>query len=116
MRSASFLLPYLGFVISVNFVYKFLSGMTSRSFQASIPMFSGKNYDDWIFRMKLIFDSYELLDIIFILNGYAKPIDESNLNANQKKKLDENSQKSKKALKIIGQDLDDLVLGLSQLL
>ena len=88
MRSVSFLLPSLGFVIAVNFVYKFLSGMASGIFQASIPMFSGKNYDDWAFRMKLIFDSYELLDII--LSGYVEPIDESTLNANQKKKLDEN--------------------------
>ena len=80
MRSVSFLLPYIGLFISANFVYKFLSGMASGSFQASIPMFSGKNYDDWAFRMKLIFDSYELLDII--LTGYVEPVDESTLNAN----------------------------------
>ena len=57
-------------------------------------MFSGNNYDDWAFIMKLIFDSYELSDII--LNGYVEPIDESTLNVNQKKKLDENRQKNKK--------------------
>ena len=59
--------------------------MVSGSFQPSIPIFSGKNYDDWAFRMKLIFDSYEISDVI--LNGYIEPVDESSLNGNQKKKL-----------------------------
>ena len=83
--------------------------MASRNFQSSIPMFSRKNYDDWTFRMKIIFDSYELSDIF--LNGYVEPIDESTLNANQKKKFDENRQKNKKALQIIGQALDNSILG-----
>ena len=53
--------------------------MASRSFQPSIPIFSRKNYDDWAFRMKLIFDSYEISNVI--LNGYIEPVDESTLNA-----------------------------------
>ena len=59
--------------------------MVSGSFQPSVPMFSRKNCDDWAFRMKLIFDSYEILDAI--LNGYIEPVHESYLNGNQKKKL-----------------------------
>ena len=83
--------------------------MASGNFQLSIPIFSWKNYDDWAFRMKLIFDSYEISNVI--LNGYIEPVDESVLNANQKKKLDENRKKNKKALQLIGQALDDSVLG-----
>ena len=49
--------------------------MALGSFQASIPIFSGKSYDDWAFRMKPIFDSYELSNII--LNGYVEPVDQS---------------------------------------
>jgi hypothetical protein len=36
-----------------------------------IPIFSGKNYDNWAFRMKLTFDSYELSNIVMI--GYTEP-------------------------------------------
>jgi hypothetical protein len=74
-----------------------------------IPTFSGKNYDNWAFRMKLAFDSYELTDIV--MNGYTEPQDESILSVDEKKKLDENRQKSKRALQIIGQALDDSVVG-----
>ena len=86
--------------------------MVSRSFQPSIPMFSGKNYDDWAFIVKLIFDYYELSNVI--LNGYIEPVDNSALNANQKKKLDENMQKNKKDLQLIGQTLDDSALWKNQ--
>jgi hypothetical protein len=40
-----------------------------------IPTFSRKNYDNWTFRMKLAFDSYELTNIV--MNGYTEPQDES---------------------------------------
>ena len=71
--------------------------MTSDMFQQlMIPTFSGKNYDNWAFRMKLTFDSYELIDIV--MNGYTEPQDESILSVDEKKKLDENRQKSKTAL------------------
>jgi hypothetical protein len=84
--------------------------MASSMFQQlMIPIFSGKNYDNWAFRMKLAFDSYELTDIV--MNGYTEPQDESILSADEKKKLDENRQKSKRALQIIGQALDDSVVG-----
>ena len=77
--------------------------------QLMIPTFSGKKYDNWVFRMKLAFDSYELSDIV--MNGYVKPQDEYILNVDEKKKLDENRQKNKRALQIIGQALDDSVVG-----
>ena len=74
-----------------------------------IPTFSGKIYDNWAFRMKLAFDSYELTDIV--MNGYTEPQDESILSVDENKKLDENRQKSKRALQIIGQALDDSIVG-----
>ena len=84
----------------MNFIFKFLSGIALGSFQASIPMFSRKNYDDWAFRMKLIFDTYELLDII--LNGYVEPVDEFILNANQRKSLMKIGRRVKKLCKLLG--------------
>jgi hypothetical protein len=77
--------------------------------QLMIPTFCRKNYDNWAFRMKLAFDSYKLTDIV--MNGYTEPQDESILSVDEKKKLNENRQKSKRALQIIGQALDDSVVG-----
>ena len=45
------------------------------------------------------------------MNGYIEPQDESILSADEKKKLHENRQKSKRALRIIGQVLDNSVVG-----
>ena len=64
--------------------------------QFMIPIFVGKNYDNWAFRIKLAFDSYELSDIVMI--GYTEPQDESILSVDEKKKLDENRKKNKRAL------------------
>ena len=50
--------------------------------QLMIPTFFGKNYDNWEFRMKLTFDSYELSDIVVI--GYTEPQDESILSVDEK--------------------------------
>jgi hypothetical protein len=71
--------------------------MASRMYQQfMIPTFFGKKYDNWTFRMKLEFDTYEISDIV--MNGYAEPQDESILSVDEKKKLDENRQKNKRAL------------------
>jgi hypothetical protein len=59
--------------------------------------------------MKLTFDSYELSDVVMI--GYVEPQDESVLSVDEKKKLDENRKKNKRDLHIIGQALDDSVVG-----
>jgi hypothetical protein len=84
--------------------------MASRMYQKlMIPTFSRKNYDNWEFRMKLAFNPYELSDIV--MNGYSEPQDESILSVDEKKKLDENREKNKRTLQIIGQALDDLVVG-----
>jgi hypothetical protein len=64
--------------------------------QPMIPIFSGKNYDNWAFRMILTFDSYELSDIVMI--GYTEPQYESTLSVDEKKKIDENQKKNKMAL------------------
>jgi hypothetical protein len=77
--------------------------------QLMIPIFVGKIYDNWAFRMKLAFDSYELSDIV--MNRYTEPQDESILSVDEKKKLDENRKKNKRDLQIIGQALDDSVVG-----
>ena len=61
--------------------------------QLMIPTFSGKNYDNWAFRMKLTFDSYELSYIVMI--GYTEPQVESVLS------VDENRQNNKRALQKI---------------
>ncbi|XP_057823136.1 uncharacterized protein LOC131035428 [Cryptomeria japonica] len=83
--------------------------MASGNFQPLIPIFSGKNYDNWAFRMKLTFNSCELSDIV--INGYIEPQNESTLSPDDKKKLEENRQKDRRALQIIGQALDDSVVG-----
>jgi hypothetical protein len=75
----------------------FLKEMASRMYQQfMIPTFSRENYDNWTFRMKLEFDSYELSDIV--MNRYVEPQDESILSVDEKKKLDENRQNNKRAL------------------
>jgi hypothetical protein len=88
----------------------FFKRMASKMYQQfMIPTFSGKNCDNWAFRMKLTFDSYELSDIV--MNDYTEPQDESILSVDEKKNLDENRKKNKRALRIIGQVLDDSVVG-----
>jgi hypothetical protein len=74
-----------------------------------VSIFVGKNYYNWAFKMKLTFDSYELSDIV--MNGYNESQDESILSVDEKINLDENRQKSKRALQIIGQALDNSVVG-----
>ena len=76
--------------------------------QLMIPIFAGKNYDNWAFKMKLAFDSYELSDVV--MNGYTEPQDESILSVDEKKNLDENRKKNKRDLQIIGQVLEDSVV------
>ena len=73
-----------------------------------IPIFSGKNYDHWAFRMKTIFRSQELVKIV--VNGYVEPLDESLLTVDQKNELKENRKKDINAFQIIQQGLDDTVL------
>jgi hypothetical protein len=76
--------------------------------QLMIPTFSWKNYDK-SFRMKLTFDSYDLLDIVMI--GYIEPQDEYVLSVDEKQNLDENRKNNKRDLQIIGKALDDSVVG-----
>jgi hypothetical protein len=88
----------------------FFKRMTSEMYQQfMIPTFSRKSYDNWAFRMKLTFDSYELSNIV--MNDYTEPQDESILSVDENKKLDENRKKNKRALRIIGQALGDSVVG-----
>ena len=76
--------------------------------QFMIPILSGKNYDHWTFRMKTIFCSQELLEIV--VNRFVEPLDESLLTVEQKNKLKKNRKKDINAFQIIQQGLDDTVL------
>ena len=73
-----------------------------------ILIFSSKNYDHWAFRMKTIFHSQELVEIV--VNGFVEPLDELLLTTNQKDEIKENRERDIKAFQIIRQGLDDTIL------
>ena len=51
--------------------------------QPLIPIFSSKSYEFWSIKMKTLFKSQDLWDLIE--NGYADPDDEIRLRENRKK-------------------------------
>lgn len=51
--------------------------------QAAIPVFKGESYEFWSIKMKTLFKSQELWDLVE--NGYPDPDDEAKLKENRKK-------------------------------
>lgn len=68
--------------------------------QPKIPLFAGENYDFWSIKMKILFKSQDLWEIID--EGYSDP--DSNAN-----KLKENKRKDAKALFFIQQAMHDTI-------
>ncbi|KAK3017837.1 hypothetical protein RJ639_003347 [Escallonia herrerae] len=72
---------------------------TSGSQPAYVPEFDGEDYDFWFVKMKTIFRSMGLWDLVE--NGFTEPESTKNLTENQKKELEEVRQKDANALSII---------------
>ena len=75
--------------------------------QPQIPIFSGKNYEFWAIKMKTLFCSQGIWDLIE--KGFNKPQDESALTKDEMDKLQDNKKKDAKALFLIQQSLDESI-------
>ena len=64
--------------------------------QPQIPIFSGKNYEFWAIKMKTLFCSQGIWDLIE--KGFIELQDESTLSQDEKDKLQDNKKKDAKAL------------------
>ena len=73
--------------------------------QPFFPVFDGENYDYWCVKMKTIFLSYDLWDLIEI--GYEDPTEEMTIV--QMNQLKENKKKDAKALHLIQQGVTDII-------
>ena len=75
--------------------------------QPQISIFSGKNYEFWAIKMKILFFSQGIWDLIE--NGFNEPQDESALSQDEKDKLQDNRKKDAKLLFLIQQSLDESI-------
>ena len=80
---------------------------TNQTSSILVPIFTGENYDFWNVKMKILFRSQDLWDIIE--EGFTIPKDTSTLTAAQKKKFKENKQKDSRALFAPQQAVDDTI-------
>jgi len=82
--------------------------MTNTTQTSSIPVsiFTGENYDYWSIKMKTLFCSQDLWDIV---EGLIAPRYTSTLTETQKKELKVNKQKTSRALYILQQVVDDVI-------
>ncbi|KAK2999605.1 hypothetical protein RJ639_023298 [Escallonia herrerae] len=76
---------------------------TSGSQPVFVPEFDGENYDFWYVKMKTIFRSMGLWDLVE--NGYTEPESVESLSAAQKKQLEEVRQRDANALSTIQRGL-----------
>jgi hypothetical protein len=72
-----------------------------------LPIFNGSNYDLWGGKMKTLFRSQNLWDIV--KNGYEEPENISTLEEAQRKELEVKKQKDASALYLIQQSLADTI-------
>lgn len=76
--------------------------------QTMIPTFKGENYQFWSIKMKTLFLSYDLWELVE--NGYAEPNDQDTRSTTeQQAELKEKQKKEAKALYFIQQALDDTI-------
>ncbi|XP_015168950.1 uncharacterized protein [Solanum tuberosum] len=73
--------------------------------QIAYPCLTRENYEKWCLRMKAIFGSQDVWDIVD--KGYTKPVNEETLPSNEKKVLLKTRKKDQQALTLIHQCLDD---------
>ncbi|XP_026400646.1 uncharacterized protein LOC113296563 [Papaver somniferum] len=76
--------------------------------QPSIPLFHGENYDFWAIKMKTLFMSQEVWEIVE--DRYDEIEDTSNLDQDQKDLLKESRRKNAKASMYIQQGVGDTIL------
>ncbi|XP_026459769.1 uncharacterized protein LOC113360476 [Papaver somniferum] len=76
--------------------------------QPSIPIFHGENYDFWAIKMKTLFMSQEVWEIV--QDGYDEIEDTSTLDQTQKDLLKESRRKNAKAYMYIQQGVGDTIL------
>ena len=78
--------------------------------QPQIPQFKGENYDFWSIKMKTLFSSQDLWDLIEI--GYPVPVDQDTYTTwtqAQKDQLKDNKKKDSKALFLIQQAVHESI-------
>ena len=73
--------------------------------QPSIPIFNGENYDYCSLKMKTLFQSQDLWDLVE--NGYEEPESVATLSSTQREALRENKKKDAKALFFIQQAITE---------
>ncbi|CAL5363276.1 unnamed protein product [Camellia sinensis] len=73
--------------------------------QPSMPIFAGENYDYWCVRMKTLFQSQDLWNLV--QNGYDEPDSTTTLTSAQEQQLEETRKNDAKALLFIQQALSD---------
>ena len=88
-----------------------MAGVSSSNLtQPQIPQFDWKNYEYWSIKMKTLFCSQELWDLVE--NGFIEPRDQATYNVlSQAKKdlLKENMKKNAKALFFIQQEKEESI-------
>ena len=75
--------------------------------QPQIPLLTGKNYDTWEIKMKTLFRSQGLTDIVE--KGFEEPDDEFDLNDQQRRELQKNREKDGKAMMFIQIGMEELI-------
>jgi hypothetical protein len=73
-----------------------------------VPIFSGENYEFWRIKMKTLFVSIDLWDIVE--SGYQMPESTSSLTEAQQKELKENKSKDAGALGMIQRGVSETIL------
>jgi len=87
-----------------------MAGATGSILQPQIPIFNGKNYDYWSIRMKTLFCSQDVWDLVE--NGFPEPADQQAyqaLSQAEKDLLKENKKKDSKALFFIQQAMEESI-------
>ena len=70
-----------------------------------VPMLNKSNYDNWSIKMKALFGSQDVWEIVE--NDYNKPRGEATLSQTQRDSLKDSRKRDKKAFYLIYQGLDD---------
>ncbi|XP_077216222.1 uncharacterized protein LOC143850840 isoform X2 [Tasmannia lanceolata] len=82
-----------------------MAGNTNSSNFQSVPLFKGDNFQFWSIKMKMLFMSYELWELVE--NGYENFVEVERLTAAQKNEFKESKKKDAQALFLIEQAMDE---------
>lgn len=84
-----------------------LNGAIPGISQSLLPIFNGESYEHWSIKMKTLFVSQDLWDLV--VNGYADLTEEEKLTPAQKVELKENRKKDAKALFVLQQTVHESI-------